>query len=372
MSRIARVEIEPLSVAMPRPWVPEAPLLHLVSVRVVDDEGAEGTGFSWTPTIGRTAVAALLRDDITDFALGRPADAVELWPRLWAHLHEAGGGGVTTIAMAGLDLALWDLSLSRSGRGLVEALGRRHESLPVYGSGVNLHYTDDELAAQVRRWVDRGIRAVKIKVGRPDLAEDVARVELVREILGADGQLMIDANQRWTLPRAEEAMAALEPFAPAWIEEPLRADDLTGYRRLAEQLTTPIACGENLHTVHRFREFLDAGAAQIVQPNVIRVGGITPFLEIAALADEHGVPVAPHLLPDLSAQLAMTREPVTWVEDVEDAGFGALGVLTEVSPVHIDGATATVSDTPGLGLRFRTDHSEREVASWPTPASAKQ
>lgn len=359
MSRIVGVEVEPLSVRMPRPWVPEAPHLHVISVRVTDDEGAEGVGFSWTPTIGRTAVAALLRDDIADFAVGRSADPAAMWPALWAHLHEAGGGGVTTIAMAGLDLALWDLALTREGRGLVEALGRRHDTLPVYGSGVNLHYTDDELAAQVQRWVDRGIRAVKIKVGRPELADDVRRVGLVRDILGPDGDLMIDANQRWSVPRAIEAMSRLSQFEPAWIEEPLRADDLTGYRELSAHLSTPIACGENLHTVHRFRDFADAGAARILQPNVIRVGGITPFLDIAAVADQYGVTVAPHLLPDLSAQLAMTRAPVTWVEDVEDAGFDELGVLAAASPVTIDGAIATVADIPGLGLRLRPHPSER-------------
>ncbi len=354
MNRIVRIDVEPLSARMPRPWVPEAPDLHVIGVRVTDDEGATGYGFSWTPTIGRTAVLALLRDDITAFALGRGADAATLWPRLWEHLHEAGGGGVTTIAMAGLDLALWDLSLRRAQRGLADALGRRHADLPVYGSGVNLHYPLDELTAQVQRWVDRGIDAVKIKVGRPDLADDVARVAAVRGILGPDRQLMIDANQRWDLPTATTAMAALERFAPAWIEEPLRSDDLAGYRALAGRIATPIAMGENLHTIHRFREVIESGCARIVQPNIIRVGGLTPFLEIADLADAAGVALAPHLLPDLSAQVAVSRVPVTWVEDVEDAGFDALGVLAGPSPVRIHGARAVVEPALGVGLHVRS------------------
>jgi L-alanine-DL-glutamate epimerase-like enolase superfamily enzyme len=352
MTVIARIDVAPLSARMPRPWVPEAPDLHLVGVRVVDDAGAEGYGLSWTPTIGASAVAALLRDDIRSFALGRHADAATLWPQLWRHLHEAGGGGITTIAMAGLDLALWDLALRRDGRGLADALGRRHDDLPVYGSGVNLHYTDDELAAQAQRWVDRGLPAVKIKVGRPDLADDVRRVGIVRDILGPDRDLMIDANQRWTLETATAAMERLAAFGPAWIEEPLRSDDTAGYRELARRIPTPIALGENLHTIHRFREVLDAGFASIVQPNVVRVGGITPFLEIADLADERGATLAPHLLPDLSAQLAVTRAPVTWVEDVEDAGFGDLGVLAEPSPVRFSGARAIVEPAVGLGIRL--------------------
>ena len=111
--------------------------------------------------------------------------------------------------------------------------------------------------------------------------------------------------------------------------------------------SVPIALGENLHTIHRFRDVLDAGFASTVQPNVVRVGGITPFLEIAALAVEREVDVAPHLLPDISAQLGMALPGETWVEDVEDADFTALGVLSSPSPVRIDGPWATVSESPG-------------------------
>lgn len=354
MSTITRMAVRPHSVRMPRPWVPEAPHLHMVRVDVEDADGRTGSGFSWTPTIGATAVSALLDTDIRRFIMGEDASPQVLWPRLWAHLHEAGGGGLTTIAMAGLDLALWDLQARSRGLGIADVLGRKHDRLPVYGSGVNLHYTEDELAAQVQRWIDRGITAVKIKVGRPDLAEDVARVRLVRSILGPDRQLMIDANQRWDLNTAVNAITALSEFDLTWIEEPLRSDDTAGYRALAEHIETPIALGENLHTIHRFREAMDAGFAAVIQPNVIRVGGITPFLQIAALAEDHGVTLAPHLLPDLSAQIGVTLGQPTWVEDVEDAGFDALGVLTSPSPVRINGPWATVTQSSGIGLGLIT------------------
>jgi L-alanine-DL-glutamate epimerase-like enolase superfamily enzyme len=360
VNAIAAIRVEHLTADLPRPWVPSAPRMHFISVSVRDDDGAEGWGLSWTPTIGAGAITSLLNDDIRDFAMGEPSDAESLWPRLWAHLHEAGSGGITTIAMAGLDTALWDLRLRRAGHGLVEHLGRQQETLPVYGSGVNLHYNETELAAQVERWVARGCTAVKIKVGREHLSEDVARVALVRDILGPDRELMLDANQRWHLGQAVEAVSALSRFRPAWIEEPLRSDDLKGYRALSSLIDTPIALGENLHTEHRFLEAIDAGAA-IVQPNVVRVGGITPFLRIAALADEHGVDVAPHLLPDLSAQLAATRVAATWVEDVEDAGFDRLGILAEPSPVRITGALARVVSTTGLGVRLRESGDEQEI-----------
>ena len=129
-----------IRVPLSRPWGPDVRDLSLVEVLVEDADGAQGRGFSWTPSIGAAAVEAHLANDIRAFALGRDADAASLWHPLWAHLHEGGGGGITTIAMAGLDLALWDLAARSAGVGITDHLGRRHETATVYGSGVNLHY----------------------------------------------------------------------------------------------------------------------------------------------------------------------------------------------------------------------------------------
>ena len=343
-----RLHVAPL----PRPWGPDVPVLHVVEVTVVDSTGATGTGFSWTPTIGAGAVQALLDQDVAAAVVGGPVDPEVVWPALWAHLHEAGSGGLTTIAMAGLDLALWDLAGRRSGRSLVELLGPRRESVAVYGSGVNLHYPLGELVAQVQRWVEAGFASVKIKVGGPDLGVDRERVAAVREVLGPERGLMIDANQRWDLDRATTAMAVLEEFAPAWIEEPLRADDLAGHAELRRRIATPVAMGENLHTVYRFRDALDLGACDVIQPNVVRVGGITPFRAVAALADERGVALHPHLLPEISGQLALTLARPCLVEEVEDASLTALGLLADPPPVVVQDGELRASGTPGLGLNF--------------------
>ncbi|WP_254773911.1 mandelate racemase/muconate lactonizing enzyme family protein [Microbacterium sp. cf046] len=350
---VAEFDARLLRVPLARAWAGDVTSVGVIATHVVRSDGVEGWGFSWTPQIGAQAVHELLVHDIAPAALGRDADPETLWDPLWRHLHEAGGGGLTTIALAGLDLALWDAEARRRGISAVDLLGRARASVRAYGSGVNLHYSLDELLAQVGRWIDAGFDAVKIKVGKPDLAEDVDRVAAVRELLGPDCDLMIDANQRWDLDRATRSVRALGAFAPAWIEEPLRADDLASHAELARRIDVPIAVGENLHTAFRFDEYLRAGAAQIVQPNIVRVGGITPFRRIAALAAEHGVPLHPHLLPELSGQLALTLtngEPM--VEDVEDAGFGALGALIDPSPVAI--ADGCLTDLPhlGLGLRF--------------------
>jgi len=352
VTTITRVTTTPLTAAMPRPWVPSAPWLHLVRVDVDCSDGVTGTGFSWTPTIGAAAVRALIDTDIASFVVGRTADARALWPELWRHLHEAGGAGVTTIAMAGVDLALWDAAGRRASLGLADQLGRIRGTVGVYGSGVNLHYSLDELVAQAERWVVAGYDAVKIKVGKPDLAEDVDRVAAVREVLGPRRQLMIDANQRWDVGAAITALAALERFDLHWIEEPLRSDDTLGYLELRGSIGVPVAMGENVHTVHRFRELAALGAADILQPNVVRVGGITPFLEIAELVDAADLVLAPHLLPELSGQLAMSIAQQTRIERVEDADLDTLGLLAGPSPVRFDGATLTAPGSPGIGIEL--------------------
>jgi len=350
VSTIVRVGTRLLRIPLTRPWGPGVTEIHVIAVDVHDSDGGVGHGFSWTPSIGARAVHALLDDHLAPAAVGRPADPA-IWQELWEHVHEAGGGGVTTIALAGIDLALWDLRARRAGVGIPELLGRRHERQPAYGSGVNLHYPLDELVAQVERWVAAGFTAVKIKVGKPDPAEDLDRLQAVRAVLG-DRALMIDANQRWDVDRAATALALFETVDPLWIEEPLRADDLAAHRELRKRTGIPIALGENVHTVHRFRDFLNAGVVDVVQPNVVRVGGITPFLAIADLVRSRGVELAPHLLPELSAQLAFALPERTWVEDVEDAGFGDLGVLVGPSGVAIADGWASGGSTRGLGLEF--------------------
>ncbi len=349
---IARVDTRLVRIPLTRPWGPDVRDLSVVAVEVTDSDGGVGHGFSWTPSIGARSVHAMLDDHLVLAALGREADP-SVWQGLWEHVHEAGGGGVTTIALAGIDLALWDLRARRAGVGLPELLGRRHERQPAYGSGVNLHYPLDELVAQVRRWVDAGFTAVKVKVGSPDPAIDVDRLDAVREVLGPDRGLMIDANQRWDVERATTALERLARFDPLWIEEPLRADDLAAHRELRARTGIPIALGENLHTVHRFRDVLDAGVVDVVQPNVVRVGGITPFLAIAQLARERGVELAPHLLPELSASLAFALPERTWIEDVEDAAFAALGALDDDPGLRIVDGWASGGPSLGLGLRFR-------------------
>jgi len=349
---IRAVDTRLVRIPLARPWGPDVRDIRVVQVTVTDDAGEQSVGFSWTPSIGGSAVQALIDTDLAPFAIGRPAEPT-WWDDAWLHLHEAGGGGITTIAIAGLDLALWDLQARRRGLPVADLLDRRHSQLTAYGSGVNLHYTLDELTQQAKRWVDAGFDAVKVKVGKPDIAEDVDRIRTVRETIGPGRALMLDANQRWSLDTAVSAVEALSPFGIEWFEEPLIAEDLRGHAELKRRTGATIAVGENLHTESRFAEFIDAGAADVFQPNVIRVGGITPARRIADRVQSAGARLAFHLLPELSSQLAFAVEQPTWVEIVEDAGFAELGALTSPTGLVVHDGVVSGGPLLGLGFRFR-------------------
>jgi L-alanine-DL-glutamate epimerase-like enolase superfamily enzyme len=345
---------------MPRPWGPavaEGPSVtsqYLIATTVDSSDGGSGQGFSWAVRAGAQAVQAMVDADCRPAAIGGPVAPEAAWDRLWWHLREA-GGGVTTLAMAAIDIGLWDLRARAAGLGLADLLGRQRDRVPVYASGVNRHLTLDELGEQVSRWVAAGHTRFKIKVGQPALDEDIERVAAVRRIIGPGRLLMLDANQLWDLPTARRAARALSPFDIFWLEEPLPAEDIPAYAALRAAIDIPVAAGESLYTEAQFRDVLLAGAVDYLQPNVCRVGGITPFLRIARLARLFGVPVMPHLLPDISGQLAPCLPLPAMIEDIDGGSFAALGALARPSGVVITGDSLEARTPPGHGLAFATD-----------------
>jgi L-alanine-DL-glutamate epimerase-like enolase superfamily enzyme len=356
--RIESVTSALYRLAMPRPWG-DVDSQHLIVTELRTSTGAAGTGFSWTVRAGGQAVRAMVEADLIPAAIGLPAVPDAAWDQLWHQLREA-GGGITTLALAAIDLALWDLRGRAAGLSLPDLLGRQRRQVPVYASGVNRHLTVAELTDRTVEQVAAGHTRFKLKVGLPDLAADVERVAAVRRVIGPQRLLMVDANQLWDLPAARRAAAALAPYDIFWLEEPLPAEDYRGYATLRQSISIPLAAGESLYTEAQFRELLLAGAIDFIQPNVCRVGGITPFLRIARLARQFSIPVMPHLLPDISGQLAMSLPLPAFVEDIDQASFAALGALAQPSGVQITGDTLTADPPPGHGFVFATDAMHRE------------
>ena len=247
---------------------------QLITVRLTDSDGGTGVGYTFTVGHGGTAVRSLLRDDLAEWLAGESCDEIaELWQRMWWRLHWVGRGVVASFAMAAVDIALWDLQAQRAGQPLWQHLRETIDWLvpvdspPVvipYAGGIDLDDPIDVLLERTRGRLESGFRAIKMKVGRPQLAEDVERVTAMRELLGPDIPLMVDANMRWSVDEAITAARALDGLDLVWLEEPTAPEDWDGHARIADEGGLPIAAGENLHSVAEFRELIIRGAGDAI------------------------------------------------------------------------------------------------------------
>lgn len=226
---------------------------ELITVKLRDSDGAEGVGYTYTVGAGGSAVAALIEDGLRPVVIGAEADLIEaLWQRMWWRLHFGGRGGSVSLAVSAMDIALWDLKAKRLGAPLWRLLGGFNPAVPCYAGGIDLEFTVDALLRQTDDNLAQGFRAIKMKVGRARLSEDVARVRAMRQHLGEDFPLMADANMRWSVDEAIRAARALQEQNLVWLEEPTIPDDIAGHARIVRDGGVPIATGENLHTLHEF------------------------------------------------------------------------------------------------------------------------
>jgi len=317
-------------------------------VRLTCDDGSEGTGYTYTIGTGGSSVVALLRDHLAPRLIGRDADAIEaIWKDLFFATHATAVGAITSLALAAVDTALWDLKAKRAKLPLWKTAGGARERVPVYTTeGGWLHLPVESLVQQTLEAKAQGFRGAKIKVGRPHLAEDVARLVAVREAVGADFEIMVDANQCFNVSEALRRARAFEPLGLAWLEEPLPAEDLAGHVELALHTSIPIAVGESIYHPSHFREYLAARACSIVQVDCARIGGITPWLKVAHLAETFNVAVCPHFLMELHVSLTAAAPNAAWVEYIPQ-----LDDIT-TSRLVIDDGHAVAPAEPGLGIAW--------------------
>ena len=329
-------------------------------VRIRCDDGAEGVGYSYTIGTGGSSVMALLRDHLCPRLLGRDGAEVEaIWKDLFFHTHATAVGAITSLALAAIDTALWDLRCRRAGLPLHMMAGGAQRRVPVYTTeGGWLHLAPQALVEQTLAAKADGFRGAKIKVGRPHVSEDVARLAAVRDAVGDAFELMVDANQAFTVAEAIRRARRYTALDLAWFEEPLPAEDIDGHVRLSRSTTLPIAIGESLYHPSHFREYLQRGACSIVQADVARIGGITPWLKVAHLAETFNVPICPHFLMELHVGLCAAVPNAAWVEYIPQ-----LDDIT-TSRIAIDDGYALPSPEPGLGIAWDWDAiAARAVAS---------
>jgi L-alanine-DL-glutamate epimerase-like enolase superfamily enzyme len=324
--------------------------LEYVVTDVETDDGLVGTGLSYTTGVGGTAIVALVDDYCARMLVGEdPLEIGRIWETLGKQLRRS-GTGLAQLALSAVDTALWDLAGKQAGLPVHRLLGGHRESVPAYGSGIDLFLDEPGLLAHVEELLALGFDWIKIKVGKEDAAEDAARVAAVRKLIGPHRRLCVDANQVWELPDAVRHAAALAAAGAdlAWLEEPLHPEDVEGHASLRARVPVPVAIGESVYTDSQFLAYLRAGAADVIQPDICRVGGFTGFVRIAHLAAAHHLPVAPHYIAELTLPALCAIPNGLVLEWVRGGTLGELGVLAE--PTRLEGGVAYASPAPGHGV----------------------
>jgi len=328
-------------------------------VRIRDADGAVGTGYSYTIGTGGSSVLALLNDHLVPVLLGREADDIEaIWRDLMYRVHATTVGAITSLALAAVDTALWDLRGHRTGLPLHRLAGGAKDRIKLYNTENGwLHLDQSELVEEAVRAKEDGFGGSKLKLGRPHAAEDARRIAAVREAVGAEWDIMTDANQGFAMDEAIRRAKAFEPYDIAWFEEPIHADDVAAHRRLCQSTSIPIAVGESMYSLSQFKDYMQAGACSIVQTDVARIGGITPWLKVAHMAEGFNIPVCPHFLMEIHLGLCCAVPNSRWLEFIPQ-----LDLVTN-SGIRIEHGVAFPSEQPGLGIDWNWEALDRTVSA---------
>lgn len=360
MARIERVE---LSMVVLQPKVKRVDAIQSFvaqetpMVRITDADGAVGTGYSYTIGTGGPSVLALLERTLAPALLGREAAMVEqIWRDLLFLTHATSVGAITALSLAAIDTALWDLRCRKAGLPLHVMAGGAQDRVRLYTTeGGWLHLDREAIVADALRAQAEGFGGCKMKVGRP-VRDDIARLLAVRDAVGDDFEIFTDANQAFAVDEAIRRAHHYREADIGWFEEPLPADDVDGHVRLAASTSVPIAVGESLYSVPQFRDYLQRRACSVVQVDVARIGGITPWLKVAHIAEGFNAAVCPHFLMELHVGLCCAVPNARWVEHIPQ-----LETITLEGMMIKDGF-AHPATNPGLGIDWDWDALRREMA----------
>ena len=326
--------------------VHEAPLLL---VDLDTDEGVSGHAYQFCYRAAAASAVAAFLDDILDAIKGQPVSPPDLWAVLSKRHTLIGVEGIVRMAMSLVDVAAWDAIARAAGQPLAQLLGAEPRPIPAYNSnGLGL-MPPAALADEATRLLDGGFRALKVRLGYSTLEDDIAAVRAVRGRVPDSVALMADYNQALSVDEAIQRGGALEQEGLAWIEEPVRHDDFVGCAAVTRHLATPVQIGENFSQIYDMQKALDAGACDLVMPDLERIGGITGWQHASALAAGARMPMSSHLYPEVSAQLLAATPTAHWLEYVDWMN----PLLAE--PLRIVDGMALPSTRPGVGLEWDVD-----------------
>lgn len=326
--------------------------VEFLQVLLRTDQGLTGYGMNWSYTPGLRAAQVMVQENYAPVLQGSdPVLRKELVRRCFFQNHFVGRVGAARVGLCAVEFALWDLVCQQAELPLWRYLGACRERVKAYSTdGGWLSWSEDDLVRDALRLCDRGFDAVKIKLGRPDPREDLRRIAAVRKAVGDDVDIMTDVNCAWTLATARQYGSRLADHDVRWLEEPMKPEDVRMHQELARTITTPLAVGETLFTREEFRDYITAGAVHYVQADATKLLGVDEWLEVAALAACHNLPVIPHtnVQQKLHVQLGAATPNCIMVENC----YESLNEMWE-EPIHVTDGYYNLPQQPGLGLRIR-------------------
>jgi L-alanine-DL-glutamate epimerase-like enolase superfamily enzyme len=353
--KVTRVETRCVRVKLDKPISSALGQLHsfgCILVFVHCDSGIVGENLIFTLNARRTRVLQSMIEEMADLVIGHDAGHIaSFWARAWRDINFLGHKGVSVVGISGLDGALWDALGKMSNLPLYRILGGAQDRVPVYHSGgLWLSYSEKELVAEAESFAGAGFTAMKMRLGSPEPTTDVARVRAVRTAIGPKIKLMADANQGLTESQAIRLGRALEEFDLTWFEEPLPAWDLDGLARVAAALDTPIASGETEYTRYGFRRMLELRSADVLMPDLQRVGGVSEFMRVGHMAESYDIPVSSHLFPETSLQVLGALANAIYLEYMP-----WFSKLYNETIKFVEGQ-AIIPERPGWGFTFNQDY----------------
>lgn len=348
MLTLKSVRARPVVVPLRRPVVSKVGLFRewpMILIDLYTHEGVVGHAYlePYLRQSMRYIIAAI--EDLADAAKGQPVAPFDMHRRGIGSLHLVGREGVSMIAVSGIDMAAWDALAKAADMPLAVCLGGSPGPVPAYNSN-GLWLTQlDTLAAEAAALMEEGaFHALKLRLGRDALADDLAAIAAVRSAAGADVKLMCDFNQGLSLGDALARCHALDDAGLYWFEEPITYDNIRGYAQLARELKTPVQLGENFYGPRALHQAVLAGAGDYVMPDLMRIGGVTGWLHAAAIAGAAGIPMSTHLYPEVAAHLMRVTETAHWLE-WQDWAYPVLAEPFELRDGHL-----IVPDRPGSGI----------------------
>lgn len=315
------------------------------------DEGLTGEGYTFSLSAVRLDVLQAMVASLAPHFIGRdPHDIEAIWREMWRELNFFGHKGISILGATPLDTACWDIVGKAAGRPLHKLFGACRDSIKTYASGgLWLSLSVDELVTQAKGFLDQGFRAMKARLGKPSIEEDVERIAAIRAAIGPEVGLMTDSNQGLTVPHAIRLGRKLEEFDLVWFEEPIPYWDLEGHAAIAAALDTPVASGETEYMRQGMRAMIEKKAADILMPDLQRMGGLTEFRKVAALCEAHEIPISPHIFTEQSLAICGSAPNAIYLEHMP--WFAPL--YRETMEIR-DGLVA-MPTAPGIGFSFDLD-----------------